>query len=114
MMIVLIVVSLFVALTLWVIRPLTEARQVWQKASEDLTVALLAAKQATYRSIVDLDLDHKLGKVSDSDYLMMRRQQEAEAIELLRALDVEDSHGSIAALVEKEILEARRNLNPGG
>jgi hypothetical protein len=108
------ILAVIVGLTLWVIHPFTRPNQLWQRTSEDNTVALLAAKQATYRSIVDLELDHKVGKVSDADYLAMRKQQELEAIELLRALDAEVSHDSMAELIEKEILEVRRNLNNGG
>jgi hypothetical protein len=48
---------------------------------------LEAAKEAKYREIRDAELDHRTGKLSDSDYEAVDGALRAEAIELLRALD---------------------------
>ncbi|MCW3039952.1 MAG: hypothetical protein JWM31_1857 [Solirubrobacterales bacterium] len=49
--------------------------------------ALLAAKEAKYREIRELELDHRTGKLSDEDFRGQDRARRAEAIEILRALD---------------------------
>ncbi len=48
---------------------------------------LLAAKEAKYREIRELELDHRTGKLSDEDFRAQDRARRAEAIEILRALD---------------------------
>jgi hypothetical protein len=48
---------------------------------------LEAAKEAKYREIRDADLDHRTGKLSDTDWRAMDRALRAEAVELLRRLD---------------------------
>ncbi|MDQ2761541.1 MAG: hypothetical protein M3Y17_14250, partial [Actinomycetota bacterium] len=48
---------------------------------------LEAAREAKYREIRDAELDHRTGKLSDSDYEAINRSLRAEAIEILRALE---------------------------
>jgi hypothetical protein len=48
---------------------------------------LLAAKEAKYREIRELELDLRTGKLSDEDFRAQDRARRAEAIEILRALD---------------------------
>lgn len=48
---------------------------------------LLAAKEAKYREIRELELDHRTGKLSDEDFRIQDRARRAEAIEILHALD---------------------------
>ena len=49
--------------------------------------ALLAAKEAKYREIRELELDHRTGKLSDEDFRAQDRGRRAEAIEILKGLD---------------------------
>jgi hypothetical protein len=49
--------------------------------------ALLAAKEAKYREIRELELDHRTGKLADEDFRIQDRARRAEAIEILHALD---------------------------
>ena len=49
---------------------------------------LEAAKEAKYREIRDAELDREMGKLSVEDHRAVDRQLRAEAIEILRALDV--------------------------
>jgi hypothetical protein len=49
--------------------------------------ALLAAKEAKYREIRELELDHRTGKLSEDDFRAQDRARRAEAIEILGALD---------------------------
>ena len=48
---------------------------------------LLAAKEAKYREIRELELDHRTGKLSDDDFRSQDRARRAEAVEILRLLD---------------------------
>jgi hypothetical protein len=57
-----------------------------QEVSE--LASLEAAKQAKYREIRDAELDFQTGKLSHSDYRALDRALRAEAIELMRRLDL--------------------------
>ncbi len=48
---------------------------------------LLAAREAAYRALRDLDLDHETGKLADGDYAALRAGYQAEAVAVLRRLD---------------------------
>ncbi len=44
-------------------------------------------KDILYQSIHELDLDYAAGKLSEADYRALRAKHEAQAVELLKALD---------------------------
>jgi hypothetical protein len=48
---------------------------------------LEAAREAKYREIRDAELDHRTGKLSDSDYQAIDGELRAEAVQILRSLD---------------------------
>ena len=48
---------------------------------------LRAAKEAKYREIRDAELDHRMGKLSQSDWRGVDGQLRGEAIKILRELD---------------------------
>jgi hypothetical protein len=48
---------------------------------------LEAAREAKYREIRDAELDHRTGKLSDSDYEAVDGTLRAEAIEIMHRLD---------------------------
>jgi hypothetical protein len=53
----------------------------------DTVADLEAARDAKYRELRDADLDHRTGKLSDTDYAELDADLRAEAIEIMRALD---------------------------
>jgi hypothetical protein len=57
------------------------------RAVRDDLAELEAAREAKYREIRDAELDHRTGKLSDSDYEAVDRALRAEAVEILRSLD---------------------------
>jgi hypothetical protein len=58
------------------------------EAHEDaMRAELEAAKEAKYREIRDAELDHRMGKLSESDWREVDRELRGEAIEILRRLD---------------------------
>ena len=56
-------------------------------ASSDRRRDLEAAKEAKYREIHDAELDHRMGKLPESDWRSLDRELRAQAIEILRELD---------------------------
>jgi hypothetical protein len=69
-----------------VVRPLLRADEPGlpdQARREELE----AAKEAKYREIRDAELDHRMGKLSSSDWRRVDRELRGEAIEILRELD---------------------------
>jgi hypothetical protein len=58
-----------------------------KEARDDGRAALEAARDAKYREILDTDMDHRTGKLSDDDFKTLDRQRRSEAVEILRKLD---------------------------
>jgi hypothetical protein len=48
---------------------------------------LQVERDILYQSIHELDLDYAAGKLSEADYRALRAKQEAQAVNLLKALD---------------------------
>jgi hypothetical protein len=65
-------------------------------------------KHSIYRSMLDLELDHNLGKLEEHEYLRMRKESEAEALAVIAASVTEGE--SIDEALEREIREARDRL----
>jgi hypothetical protein len=64
------------------------------QAADERAVAerqrLEAARDAKYREIRELELDHRTGKLSDDDFRAFDRRLRAEAVAILRELDALD------------------------
>jgi hypothetical protein len=76
------------ALVVWVVAgPLRRGPQ--QAASDEAIErdTLEAARDAKYREIRELELDHRTGKLTDADFRELDRQLRAEAVVILRQLD---------------------------
>ena len=59
-----------------------------EEAEESAELAELeAAREAKYREIRDAELDHRTGKLSDTDWRVQDRALRAEAVDILRRLD---------------------------
>ncbi|MDQ4148447.1 MAG: hypothetical protein M3164_00380 [Actinomycetota bacterium] len=101
-------------LGIWIALPLLRRRKGRDEAYEEVDEAmerLVESKHSVYRSILDLELEHKLGKLDDNEYRQMRAQSEAEALELI-ALSEPSEGGArpYEEILEEEIREARRRL----
>ena len=80
-------IALIALVALVVARPLRRGGD--DERREDARRAELeAAKEAKYREIRDAELDHRMGKLSEPDWRATDRELRAEAIEILRQLDV--------------------------
>lgn len=123
----------------WIVRPLRDPARHAQAAEDARWRELVETKHALYRTILDLEFDQAVGKVSDADYVFLRRQQEAEALAVLARMDAlaaERGAGRVAATpasatmaggeteapveasleerLEAEIAAARSRLRPHG
>jgi membrane protein implicated in regulation of membrane protease activity len=77
---------LAVVVALVVTGPLRRREGV-ERREETRLEELRAAKEAKYRELRDAELDHGMGKLSESDWRAVDRELRAEAIEILRELD---------------------------
>lgn len=99
-----------VVLTVWALAPLFLPRPSEPSPTNERLSQLIESKHAAYRSILDLEFDHRIGKVSDSDYIILRRQHETDAMAILKEMDREASAEINADLLEAEIAAARNRL----
>ncbi|HYH59641.1 MAG TPA: hypothetical protein VD790_10545 [Thermoleophilaceae bacterium] len=71
-----------------VLRPLVAPAE--DLAPLDARADLEAAKEGKYREIRDAELDYRMGKLSEPDWRSLDRELRAQAIEILKELDVLD------------------------
>jgi len=83
---VVIVTAILFLVVLFVSAPLRRARASDRGQGTEFA-ELEAAREAKYREIRDAELDHRTGKLSDSDYQALDGVLRAEAIEILRRID---------------------------
>ena len=55
--------------------------------ADDPARLLKVEKEIIYQALHELDLDYAAGKLSEKDYRALRAKQEAQAVELLKAID---------------------------
>jgi hypothetical protein len=79
----LVVVLLLVAVAAALFWPLRAGRARGQSSAEPAT-ALEIARDAKLGELHDLDLDFRIGKLSDEDYRALKKTLRAEAIEAMR------------------------------
>lgn len=108
----LIVGLIALAFGVWIARPLLGRRRSLpsESAQDRRTADLMEEKQSVYRSILDLEMDHDMGKIDEDDYRQLRQQSKAEALGILHQLGTEDSAEADAATLEDEIRAARARM----
>jgi hypothetical protein len=97
----------------WVLIPLFRPSPRVRNVSDSTTLdSLTESRNAIYRSMLDLDFDRSVGKVSDEDYVLLRSQHEADAAAILQEIDkLNGSRGIVPPdPLEEEIAAARRRL----
>ena len=83
-----IVILLLGAVAWFVTAPLRGAVAERARAQDEGRRAdLEAARDAKYREIRELEMDHLTGKLSDEDWRALDRELRAEAVDLLHELD---------------------------
>jgi hypothetical protein len=81
------IIALMGAVVALVTRPLRGGAQQAESAEAARLADLLAARDAKYREIRELELDRATGKLADGDFRHQDRVLRGEAIEILRELD---------------------------
>lgn len=81
------VIALLAATVLFVGAPLRRRGAGPVDSLEGRVADLEAARDARYREIRELEIDHRTGKLDDEDWRRLDRELRAEAIEILRELD---------------------------
>jgi len=83
-----IVIALLAAVVWFVGQPLRARVADQDDCRDEGRIAdLEAARDAKYRQIRDLEMDHLTGKLSDQDWRSLDRELRAEAVDLLSQLD---------------------------
>ena len=73
---------------MWLVgAPLRAGPQAAEDAATSDRQRLEAQRDAKYREIRELELDHRTGKLSDEDFRALDRQLRREAVAILRELD---------------------------
>jgi hypothetical protein len=82
-----VVVFALLGAVVWIVGGPLRDVVVSKQARDDGRAALEAARDAKYREILDTDMDHRTGKLSDEDFRALDRQRRLEAVEILRRID---------------------------
>lgn len=77
--------------------------------------SLIAQRDSVYDAIRDLDFDFQLGKLSQSDYVVLREKYKARAALALQEIDVAVSDdGALDAQIEAQVAQLRTHPNRDG
>jgi len=99
------------AVLAFVVLPLVRRRQtVGSSPDASLTPALAEQRASIYRELTELELDQRVGKVTEADF---REQSEALLARAASLISEEDAEAaSLDAVVEREIADVRATLHP--
>lgn len=109
---VLLVTALALVLAFWVLRPVFAGRGPRPDTGGDPALEdLVERKGSVYRTILDLEMDFKMGKLDRVQYERLRNESKAEALELIRRIEGSRQAGEPEELtLEQEIEQARARL----
>lgn len=102
--ILMLVIVIFVVAYPFFQSPKALSRPATASSDEDLA-ELLARRNATYVALKELELDHKMGKLSLADYQVLRNEYRAQAVTILQELDSRqvEAQGAEDRTLEREI-----------
>lgn len=112
-----------VGVLLFVFTPLFATKDTIDQTSqrENRRRQLREDSERVYEAIRELDFDHRMGKIEEEDYKDMRSRYQAQAVELMKALDQTNGRAdrprpvtltkSMDDSIEKEIAAIRENRN---
>jgi hypothetical protein len=103
--------ALTAAVVLYVVQPVLAARR--QIALPDTRAAsrrLQESKDQLLSTLKELEFDHRLGKLSDTDYQQLRTEVEGKALRVMEQLDEDASRSQspgVRAQIEAEVAARR-------
>jgi hypothetical protein len=101
----------------WVGYPLLKPRKFdspIEPNSEDSLANVKIEKEEIYSAIKEMELDHKMGKLSQEDYLNLREKYRDKAIGSLKRMDELERKGEVPKDIEDEIEREVSTLRMGG
>ena len=112
---------------IFIFRPLFASRGEIEGATrrENRRRQLMENREMVYDAIRELDFDYRMGKVEDDDYRETRARYEAEAVDIMKAIDQSNgraerpdvpkaagkSQKAVEDQIEREIAALRRSRN---
>ncbi len=80
---------LFILLIIFVAYPFLSdtAQRALRERRESEWQAMDKRKEDAIDALKDIDMDYRMGKLSDEDYEILRAQHEQEAVEVLKEID---------------------------
>lgn len=96
---------IFVSVVFFLAWPLLRPAASPAFAEGDREADLLAEKEQLYAALRDIELDYRMGKLSEGDYIELREKYRLEALTLLDQLEKGDE---IEKLLEQEVQALRR------
>ena len=103
-----VVAFLSLALAVWVLAPLRQRRRQPSSAAMLRLEEAVARKNRSLEAIIDLERERDAGKLSAVDFEVLKGEQEREALEALREIDLLEQADGDA--LEGAIAEARERL----
>ncbi|MGH2732642.1 MAG: hypothetical protein ACRDJF_10415 [Actinomycetota bacterium] len=104
-----------VGLGAWILSPMRRRGADRTPLPDTRWSELVEAKHAVYRSILDLELDRSVGRVSEEDHRILCRQHEGEALAILAEMDeMQTTDTASTDILEAEIAAARRRIQGDG
>jgi rRNA maturation endonuclease Nob1 len=104
----------------WVGYPLLRPRNLGspsKSASGNSLRELKVEREEIYSAIREMELDHKMGKLSEEDYLGLREKYKAKALDSLKRMDELERKGDfsrdIQGEIEREVLAIRQDGRKG-
>ncbi|HYU17460.1 MAG TPA: hypothetical protein VEQ11_02075 [Chloroflexota bacterium] len=92
--------------------PLIRWREPGAGGQVDAEDGLAARRRAIYQEMIDLDLDHRVGKLDDADYQQLYQTCLARAAALLAQADAQATQAE--ERVEREVAAMREALRATG
>lgn len=78
---------------------------------------LLTHKEALMIGLNEIEFEHKTEKISDADFLILKKQYEQELVKMIKSeeniVNNEDIEATLLAEVEQEIAEALKTVRKG-
>lgn len=107
----LLVAAVAATMAVWTLKPLFSSAAAPEAAADPELEDLIEAKGSVYRTIIDMEMDYKMGKLERSDYELMRNESKVEALALIRKIDAAGDPLQLDELtLEQEIEQARARL----
>ena len=105
----LIVIALVVVVVIaFVAYPLFTATKEQITPTTDALDSLIAQRDSAYDAIRDLDFDYQMGKLSQSDYELLRDKYKARAARALQQIDQIAGRDGAEARIEEEVARLRQ------